>query len=280
MFGNLFKKHKKKETKKAEVNASVFAVELAGSKITLGNAQHQGGRPYQEDSFGFSDISPAVASTKGILAVLADGMGGLSNGKAVSEIVVSSLREWFNNPSTICTSGADLRNAILAVNERVCDLYCKDGTVTSGSTVVAAMINNGILHWACVGDSRLYIKRDIRLHQLNEDHDYQNQLLEKVITGESTFGQVAADPQKDSLVCCIGKRNIEKVDFSIKGMPLDKKDIVVLCSDGVYNALPIKEFAELVTENTMESCEAIIRAVANKRIPHQDNNTIMTMSFR
>ena len=62
----------------------------------VGNMQNQGGREYQEDSFCFVNATDVTEiKTQGLLALLADGMGGLEDGKAVSETALQLLREEF-----------------------------------------------------------------------------------------------------------------------------------------------------------------------------------------
>lgn len=274
MLSNLFKKKKVSRTLRIEASGdSPFG------PITLGNAQHQGKRNYQEDSFGFSETSTEAYASKGILAVLADGMGGLKNGKAVSSTTVSSLLDWFNKKQNTITSGTDLMNATVEINKAICAAYCSDGKISSGTTIVAALIKSGYLHWLCVGDSRLYIKRGKELHQVNEDHDYLNQLLDSVIEGNMRAEDAFDDRQKDSLAACIGKSDLECFDYSKRGYPLEKGDVIVLCSDGIYNAVTEKEICQYITDDAMDSCNRIIKAVAAKRISNQDNNTIIIMNY-
>lgn len=282
----IFKKKKAEKSKRKAVASSKKEIvspiseEPIENAIGLGNAQHQGARSYQEDSFGFSDISENVVEEKGILAVLADGMGGLSNGKAVSEMVVYGMLEQFNSGRDGQCTGAKLKVMADRINKQVCDTYCQDGRVSSGSTLVAASVYDGILHWLCIGDSRLYLKRGERMYQINEDHDFLNQLLDDVICGDASVASALADPQKDSLVGCIGKRDLDCYDYSKKGYRLDKGDILILCSDGIYNALSEAEMNMCVTEHAMDSCKRLVELVASKQLPGQDNNTVIVMSYR
>ena len=257
-----------------------IAADMPDAIVSIGNGQHQGARPYQEDSFGFSDVSPATVSTKGVLAVLADGMGGLKNGRAVSETLVAKMLEVFNAPNVMCTTGQDLKTVATAINREICNVYCKSGKIESGSTLVSVIIKNGYLHWLCVGDSRLYIKRGGRLYQINEDHDFLNQILDDVITGDDTMEDALGNPQKDSLVGCIGKTDLDLFDYSKRGYKLKNGDLLVLCSDGIYNALTYAELCDNVTFDAMGSCSNIINLVASKRIPNQDNNTILVLSYQ
>ncbi|MBQ6823266.1 MAG: serine/threonine-protein phosphatase [Clostridia bacterium] len=262
------------------VQPSLVTVELGRGRVTLGNAQHCGARPYQEDSFGFSSIDRVQTLQKGLLAVLADGMGGLQNGKAVSNDTVMNLLNWFNNPLSVCRTAEDLQGAVRAINNSICDVYCSDGRISSGSTIVCALVQDGLLHWLCIGDSRLYLKRNGRLHPVNEDHDYLNQLLEQVLDGTLPAAEAFADPNQERLAECIGKRDIIRIDYSKRGYRLQNGDSLVLCSDGVYNALTPTEFAAMITEDPMASCDNIVRQIAAKGLPHQDNNTIIVLNYK
>ena len=153
-----------------------------GSVLRMGNAQHQGRRPYQEDSCGYSNLSDAaLIAQKGVLAVLADGMGGLANGKEVSTATVRGMIDFFNSYSAVCRGGSDLLRRAAQVNEEICRTYCPTGKVEAGSTLVCAQIMHGRLHWLCIGDSRMYLRRGGMLYQINEDHDYLNQLMTDAI---------------------------------------------------------------------------------------------------
>jgi len=274
---NLFNK---KSNKKVESSDSGVTLQLSDAKINLWNLQHQGDRPYQEDSFGFSDFSKSITEKKGILAVLADGMGGLKNGKAVSETVVSSLLEWFNSEYSVCQSGSDLKNIIYEANHRICDIYCPDGSISSGSTIVAVLIYRNMMHWLSIGDSRLYLKRDGKLFQVNEDHDFLNQLLDDVIDESMEFETAYSNKQKDSLVGCIGKRDLTNFDYSKSGLRLLDGDIILICSDGVYNSVSLTELNGYLSPSVMASCENIGRHIAEKNIPGQDNYTAVVLSYQ
>ena len=280
VLNKLFGILKKPTTTQQPIEVPDIFAKLSTGCLYLGNAQHQGKRNYQEDSFGISEISGTASLERGVLAVLADGMGGLKNGKNVSETVVSSLLEWFNNKPDTNTNGAQLKQITTDINNKICDAYCRDGKVNAGSTAVEAFVKDGILHWLCIGDSRLYIKREGRLYQINEDHDYLNELLGDAINDSTSVSRAFNDPQKDSLVGCIGNRRFEGYDYSKRGYPLMYGDVLVLCSDGIYNALSQRELTELVTDDAMESCRNIVELVKAKNLHGQDNNTVIIMAYK
>lgn len=268
------------KTRKQEEDKSLEIKMNNGIVLGLGNAQHQGRRPYQEDSCGYSDLSnEQVLNSKGVLAVLADGMGGLSNGKEVSTTVVSQMLDFFNLPNTSCYNGNHLLSQAERINDGICRRFCPDGSIKAGSTLVCAMINNGLLHWLCIGDSRLYLKRNGMLYQVNEDHDYLNRLLGEVIDGDISVEEAFNDPQKDVLVSCFGNAELPESDCSLSGLALESGDVIVLCSDGVYNAIPSELLNQLLETDPQNAAQSIESAVLSQGFETQDNLTVIVVSY-
>ncbi|MBP9988092.1 MAG: protein serine/threonine phosphatase 2C family protein [Ruminococcus sp.] len=282
-------KKKKDKTNQDELRNDIQTVESKesslcitlnnGHSLKIGVAQNQGKRPYQEDSYGFSNLSnPQLIQSKGVLSVLADGMGGLSNGKQVSTMAVSGLIDYFNMPDSICSNGEQLFGQIKNVNSEVCNRFCPDGKIRAGSTLVSALIYNETLHWSCVGDSRLYLNRDGKLYQINEDHDYLNQLIEEAVMEDTDISAAFNDKQKDVLVSCIGSEKI-KGDNSLNGIPLISGDRIMLCSDGIYNALPLSAINSLLNQPPQAAAENIESSVVAQGFKTQDNLTVIVLLF-
>ncbi len=250
-----------------------------GRYLKVGSAQNQGKRPYQEDNYGYSNLTdPNLIASKGVLAVLADGMGGLAHGKEVSAIAVSEMLNYFNNPNTVCTDGNQMFAHAKQINDTVCNRYCEDGRINAGSTLVCALVNNGVLHWVCVGDSRLYLRRNGQMYQVNEDHDYLNELLTEAVFEEEEVSAAFTDSKKDMLVSCIGNRDL-RGDVSRDGVPLLPGDWLLLCSDGVYNALPLDAINILMDGDAQLAAESIEAAVLSQNFQTQDNFTIVILNY-
>lgn len=248
--------------------------------LRFGNAQHQGARDYQEDSFGYSDItSGEQVSNKGILAVLADGMGGLTNGKAVSDYVVSSAKSMFEKLDYQSKFPSQLINIITQVNEKICSEFSDSGKSGAGSTVVIVFVYKTKLYWASVGDSRLYLYRAGQLFQINEDHDYLNKLLGDAIYGNLSLKQAFSDPQKDALNSYIGHESLPAIDHCERGMSLQKKDVLLLCSDGVYNGMSDSEIVDLLDYDPQVAAGKIVKSVLSKKVNGQDNLTAMVINY-
>ena len=248
----------------------------AAMYIKTGNCQNQGARPYQEDAFGYSNITDSdILSEKGMFAILSDGMGGLTNGKEVAEYTVQATKAMFDNINPKMNICEQLLNITRYVNQNICEKYSGG---RSGATLVLAYIFKNRLYWVCVGDSRLYCIRNGVMFSMNEDHDYKNQLYRDYIRHGGDLDAIENDRQKDSLVCYIGKKDIPYYDVSIRGYKIKPNDIFVLCSDGIYNGISEEAVAEIAQKTGAQAaCETIVGSVVSRKLPGQDNMTVMVI---
>lgn len=247
--------------------------------INTGNSQNQGARPYQEDSFGYSNIIDSnIVTNKGMLAILSDGMGGLTNGKSVADYVVQASIAMFESINPQADISGQLENIVQYINDGVCKQYVVDGSSKAGATMVFAYIFKNRIYWITVGDSRLYCYRNGHLLQMNEDHDYKNQLYREYINDGGSLREIEEDSQKDSLVCFIGKQDIPYVDVSLKGYRIKPNDTFVLCSDGIYNGISQDSMKEILSGNDAQTAsDKIVSNVLISRLPGQDNMTVMVI---
>ncbi len=251
----------------------------ASMYINTGNSQNQGARPYQEDSFGYSNIIDSnVVTNKGMIAILSDGMGGLTNGKSVADYVVQASIAMFDSVNPKANISEQLESIVHYINDGICKQYVVDGSSKAGATMVLAYIFKNRIYWITVGDSRLYCYRCGHLLQMNEDHDYKNQLYRKYINEGGDIGEIEEDGQKDSLVCFIGKKEIPYVDVSLKGYRIKPNDTFVLCSDGIYNGISQDAMKDILSNNDAQTAsDKIVSDILNSRFPGQDNMTVMVI---
>lgn len=247
--------------------------------INTGNSQNQGARPYQEDSFGYSNIIDSnIVTNKGMLAILSDGMGGLANGKSVADYVVQASIAMFDSLNPQANISDQLENIVRYINDSVCEQYASDGSSKAGATMVFAYIFKNRIYWITVGDSRLYCYRNGHLLQMNEDHDYKNQLYREYINEGGNLQEIEEDGQKDSLVCFIGKKEIPYVDVSLKGYRIKPNDTFILCSDGIYNGISQDSMKDILSNyDAQTASDKIVSNVLSSRFPGQDNMTVMVI---
>ena len=246
--------------------------------IYVGKVHDIGRRSSQQDSFGISSDGQRLDDGgKGIFAIVADGMGGLKNGGAVSALVTMTMMQAFDVMSGQVSPDQALLGMLGEANERVNDMLKPSGQGKSGSTVVAAIIRERMLYWIAVGDSHIYLYRNGALMQINRDHVYSVVLDEMAARGEISSREAAQNPQRKALTSFIGMGRIEKIDRNIRPLTLQKKDRVLLMTDGVFGTLSEEELTAAMKLPVAESSEAIHQMIRQKNAAAQDNYTALIL---
>lgn len=241
--------------------------------ILIGNDQDPGARKDQQDSFGISNAE-TIAKT-GLLAVVADGMGGLSNGAEYSKVAVQAALQSFNTEKPEKSDEATM----LRILKRARDAVSDAGLTGGGTTFIAVLIRNQQLHFVSVGDSRICLMRNGGMIQLNREHVYGRELDDLALNGVLSEEEALQDRQRSAITSYLGKADEVDVDRNINAIPLFSGDKVVLMSDGVYNYLPEAELAELLMQKPMKAATAVKNAILAKKNPHQDNLTIIVLGI-
>lgn len=264
--------------KRKETTCKITPV-YESSRLSFGNAQHIGKRDEQQDSFAFSDNSDvALYREKGVMAILADGMGGLANGKESSDFVVESMLHYFGEKPFTSSVPVELRNIVVKVNDDLLDYLSRNGSSKSGSTLAAVVIRDYKLFWISLGDSRIYLYRDNRLYTLNQDHNYASQLYHEVLNGNMTLEEAMKHADRNSLTSYMGISQIDKIDQNIRAFSLLSGDKILLCSDGIYGSLAEGEMAEDMGFDAQEAALKLVKTVRKKDFDGQDNMTAVVIS--
>lgn len=249
-------------------------------RIRPGNAQHIGLRNEQQDSFAFSHIEDApLVHRAGVLAVLADGMGGLAMGKEASDCTVKTILSLHETAQRETPTVDILQWAVESANSDVLAMARNakvDGE--TGSTVVAAIVKDNELYWTSVGDSRIYLYRSGELVQLTMDQNYANELLQRVADGQMSIEKARSHTDRAALVNFIGSQDIKPADRNLRPLPISEGDWIILCSDGLFGTLTHDEIRKELYGNPHDSCERMIQKVVSRNKPHQDNTTVVILA--
>lgn len=266
----------KGQTVSPETEASDDKGEYVRSCFQVGAAQTVGSRSNQEDSYCISPWKDAeIVSRQGLLAAVADGVGGMSNGEVASTTLMQTFSETFGSLSPELTAQQKLleltskgQQAVLRLNRE--GSHC-------GTTLVALLIENGYLSTLSVGDSRICLYRGGGLLQLNREH---------VLGRESDeyqalhFTEEEADERKRRLITSyIGKDGLKLIDRTLNPIRLISGDRILLMSDGVFGTLTDDEMIALLNKEPQEAAQAIIQAVEDHRKPYQDNATVVIVGL-
>lgn len=237
-----------------------------------------GSREEQQDSYYINHNADSL------LAVVCDGMGGLSNGQAASTIVTLKIGELFKK-KLIDESFPDFFTASSDILDEAVNSYNKqfENGFRSGTTIVAAAIHNKDLYWFSCGDSRMYIIRNGEIAQITQDHNYQTQLDNLFAQGELTEKQYINESSRgEALISYIGMGGIDYIDINSKPFKLLNNDIIILVSDGLYKALNNNTILNVVCSNldVVSISEELSKKARELSHGVQDNTTIIVIKYQ
>ena len=177
--------------------------------------------------FIFQSIQPVGVFPN--LFIMADGMGGHRSGDFASKYLTETMVGYISRNKSDDIIKV-LKSAIGMSNTLVYEKSHSDPALSGmGSTMVAAVIRNGMLTVANVGDSRLYIIRD-GITQVTKDHSY---VEEQVELGNISRYSEEYNKNKNIITRAVGIEDTVKADFF--EVDLVKNDYILICSDGLTN---------------------------------------------
>jgi protein phosphatase len=260
---------------------------IQGGGSTLGLSDS---RWTNEDSYGvrYQVQSPTFPTV--IMGVLADGMGGLEQGEVASQCTVQTLltaplpkeASQVQVSKTLDRWQQWLIDQIQDANQKIVRTIRNGGTTLS---VVLGVADHLLI--AHVGDSRIFLIRNGHICQLSEDHSLVQNLW---VTGQISYAEMQDHPDRNVLLKSLGSHRLLKTDIqtlqkfgSELSLSLQYGDILLLCSDGVWDLVPPDELCEIFaplsrnTDHSVTSLQPQIDQVLQRVIDRgaHDNATII-----
>src|SRR6266851_5012464 len=216
-------------------------------------------RSHNEDAY-------LVDEALGLYAV-ADGMGGHAAGEVASTLAVKSLREALSAEKAVLdafarTPSVEARESAAQAVERGVQKACADvyalslgdpGKRGMGTTLVALLAcgRNAVI--AHVGDSRAYLFRKDRAHQLTEDHTMVQEQLKR---GLITKADAVTAENRNVITRAVGIQRSVAVDTLVTD--LLPGDVYVLCTDGLHGYLAEEELPSLFGQEKQRLVDLLI----------------------
>lgn len=207
---------------------------------------------------------------RGLLLSLSDGMGGAEAGEVASALVVEVLQAELQRAQAEDGPIVHLfEEAVRRANGAVHEAAQQSDRRGMGATLVAVFIRGEQAYIAEVGDSRAYLLRGTRLRQITRDQSMVQLLVDQ---GVMTAREARNSPGRNVILQAMGL--LPDVRVAIGRLNLRRTDRLLLCSDGITNAVTDDELREIMTgSRPREACETMI-ALANERGGH-DNETVI-----
>jgi len=246
-------------------------------RLIVGGSSYAGSRSVQQDAFGVSDTS--LFDEKGVLAVVSDGIGGMSNGEKFSRIAVDTMKTSFAGAtaqndicSSLLTIYGDARRAAMSALE---DTENPEG----GATVVAVLVKDNKMAFLSVGDSSIFFMRRGGLIKLNRP-----QILGVMLDESAAFGYVPREEAerniyRKALTNHICEYEVKNCDRNLSPITLRAGDRIALLSDGVTSTLSEGEIAACMRMNGVGGAKAMIEKIISRGKPRQDNATALMLTI-
>lgn len=194
-----------------------------------------------------------------LMAVVCDGMGGLSKGELASATVVRAFARWFDEELPIELENVDMQVIgarwellLKTLNVKILEYSKKLGQGGIGTTFSGILFIDNQYVIAHVGDSRIYYIGSL-LQQLTADQTF---VAREVIRGTMTLDQARIDKRRNMLLQCVGASKAVEPQL-LHGKT--EKGVYMLCSDGFRHEITESEIFEslkpvnLMNKNAMHS---------------------------
>lgn len=242
-------------------------------------------RVQNEDSVAIYEYETNIGRI--CLAMVCDGVGGLSNGKYASETVCKLMKEWFDNEliSILQETVEDykIRKSWEKFSGWANDVIKEYGIAQHknlGTTVATILITSDRYYILNIGDSRIYQLTNDYVRQITED---QTLVHREVKNGILTEEQAKSDRRRNILLQCLGVQE-EVVPDLYFGVP-QKEMVFVLCSDGLYHHTDLEELREFFSPQIVNCEDDIIENAINlidlvKCRGEKDNISIVVVKIK
>ncbi|HET9064673.1 MAG TPA: protein phosphatase 2C domain-containing protein [Gemmatimonadales bacterium] len=249
-------------------------------------------RDHNEDTFLVADLGVTdamrashraehVIGDRGMLFLVADGMGGAAAGELASEMAAVQIHrhmiETWSSAPIVTAEGftAFLREAVERANSALHSYAAAHPDVRGmGTTATVAGVWGDRIYLAQIGDSRGYLIREGTARQLTRDQSLTQRLVE---VGELTEEEAEASERRNIILQALGPEPRVKVDLSSQA--LQRGDLLLICSDGLTSVARRDDLAAVASDESdvQRICEQLV-TLANER-GGPDNITVVAVRF-
>lgn len=232
-----------------------------------------GTRKNQQDSIRFD--SNEFCS----VCVVCDGMGGLSGGERASALAADGMTRYLLEHSQSTDVPTAMGCAALKLNEQVKELRdAENRRIEAGTTLTTLFIRGNELFWCGIGDSHIYLYRNGAMTQLNIDHNLGVHLDQMAQEGTITSEEALRHPQRAALTSYLGIQELTLISGNRTPITLQKDDILVQCTDGLYRCLSDDEIGQILeASETVEQAAKLLVETA-LTIPGAHDNTSVALT--
>jgi serine/threonine protein phosphatase PrpC len=224
-------------------------------KTSSGQHSEAGLKESNDDACGIRVPDAALLNTKGMAAVIADGVSGSEAGRKAANACVSGfLTDYFSTPESWRT-GTSGEKVLTALNRW---LYGQghreyESARAMVTTLSVLVIKSATAHLFHIGDTRIYRMRRGKLECLTRDH--------RVLVGND----------KNVLSRAMGIELHMEIDY--RTAPVEPGDIFLLTTDGVHDFLKDVVLAEFLYSNSLQP-ETASHLIVERALAEGSNDNV------
>ena len=256
------------------MNQDTIRIEYPTVTCTAAALRGMGQRQHQEDAY----LIARRPNDSLMLTMIADGMGGMQDGRMASRTAVATVGHVFRRFDAQGDIAAQLLDAMKKANAELYSRLHGDG----GSTGVACVFCDRGMYYAGVGDSFLLLRRGSTLYRLNRRQNiYYALCAQQIRRGVMNRAYADRHPERNALTGWLGMKNFNDVDRFLQPLPLMSGDTVLLCSDGIGDVLSEEELLACLGEHTADGvCRRLDQKIFESGQRNQDNYSAVAIRCR
>jgi PPM family protein phosphatase len=241
-------------------------------KFSVFQVSRKGGRQINEDRMGY-----CYTRHSGLFLV-ADGMGGHPQGEVAAQLALQTISAMYQRAATALIDNPKefIGDAILAAHRQILR-YALDHDLHDSprTTIVVALIQDGMASWGHCGDSRLYLVRHGELSARTRDHSYSEQRA----AASTDSRPLPLYPNRNILYTCLGSPTKPVID--LKGpVYLEHGDRIMLCSDGLWGSVSDDAITRMVSTGPIaQAVPDLVEEALKKAGGNSDNVTVLALEW-
>ena len=240
----------------------------------------------KKTNLSYEDQAPLLGEVRGELFIVADGMGGHVAGDRASKLAVKTVNRYVLNTMPWFfgldkSRGDELEEELTEAVQRCQDvmageLEAHEEREGMGTTVTMAYVSWPQMYVVHVGDSRCYVHRGARLHQITRDDTMAQKLVDEGVLDQETAEK---SPMADVLSQAIVAKENADMTPAVSRTTLAAGDTVMLCTDGLTKHVSDDRIGELLgaSESAARACERLVRAANDGG--GTDNTTVIVARY-
>ena len=236
----------------------------------IGSATTVGNREIQQDYFG------SKINKNSVLMILADGIG--QDGQIAAKLAVDTFENLFTDVHSIDKPQYFFKRAANAANHKIISVLEERQGETS---IAAVIVRNANLFYTLVGNCYVAVFRNGDLIPVSEGQTIDVLARHRYDEGKISKHTTLALLEEHRRYNVLGQDTFQDIELFSKPLKLQKDDIIVMMTDGVFSVLRWIEIEDILSQEgtPQQFADRIIEAVNKSESIDKDNASIIIFRY-